>query len=74
MQSKKIIPIKRTGTLFKKFDFIVCDLMIHPNISNNKEIISTITNITSTMIKETLLLYFQNCLYNLLALITASLY
>ena len=48
MQSKKIIPIKRTGTLFKNFDFIVCDLMIYPNISNNKEIISTITN---TMIK-----------------------
>ena len=52
MQSKKIIPIKRNGTLFKNFDFIVCDLMIHPNVSNNKEIISTITNITSTMIKE----------------------
>ena len=51
MQSKKIIPIKRTGTLFKNFDFNVCDLMMQPNISKNKEIISTITNIANTMIK-----------------------
>ena len=52
MQRKKIIPIKRIGTLFKNFDFNVCDLIMQPSISNNKEMISTIINIARTIIKK----------------------
>ena len=51
MQNKKIIPIKIIGTLFRNFDFSICDLIMHPNISNNKEIISTAHNIANTIVK-----------------------
>ena len=49
--NKKIIVTNSMGTVFRNFDFKVWDLIIHPKINNNKDIIRTIDNINNEDIK-----------------------
>ncbi len=47
IKSIKKIPIIKNGTVFRNFDFNVCDFIRHPSISNNNEITNNTTNNTS---------------------------
>ena len=44
IKSIEKIPIIKNGTVFRNFDFIVCDFIRQPSISNNSEMTNNVTN------------------------------
>ena len=50
-RSKKIRLSNKPGTIFKNFDLIVCDFIIHPTISNIRDSIKRITSNNKVYLK-----------------------